>query len=166
MLYVGIIIYPTVRQTFLLQWRWRCYVQSAYFVKRNVTFIKLDRNDVNMTTQLRYWFARYNCFDCCSLNEIENLLNLWWNIFFRYLAYVTRENIAFYDRLWNKFISYTDIQQISSIYTTFYYAAILNIFLPVTKIFKSYSNLQNHRQQLWKLLSTRFKQTCVIVDGL
>jgi len=29
-------------------------------------------------------------------------------------GYATRENIAFYDHLWIKFLSYTDIQQISS----------------------------------------------------
>jgi len=28
----------------------------------------------------------------------------------------TRENIGFYDHSWNKFLSYTNIQQISSIY--------------------------------------------------
>jgi len=31
-------------------------------------------------------------------------------------GYATRENIAFYDHSWNKFLSYTNIQQISSIY--------------------------------------------------
>jgi len=30
-------------------------------------------------------------------------------------GYATRENIAFYDHSWNKFLSYTNIQQISSI---------------------------------------------------
>jgi len=33
-------------------------------------------------------------------------------------GYATRENIAFYDHSWNKFLSYTNIQQISSIYFT------------------------------------------------
>ena len=32
-------------------------------------------------------------------------------------GYATRENIAFYDPSWNKFLSYTNIQQISSIYS-------------------------------------------------
>jgi len=31
-------------------------------------------------------------------------------------GYATHENIAFYDHSWNKFLSYTNIQQISSIY--------------------------------------------------
>jgi len=31
-------------------------------------------------------------------------------------GYATRENIAFYDHSWNKFLSYTNIQQISSIW--------------------------------------------------
>ena len=30
-------------------------------------------------------------------------------------GYATSENIAFYDHSWNKFLSYTNIQQISSI---------------------------------------------------
>jgi len=30
-------------------------------------------------------------------------------------GYATHENIAFYDHSWNKFLSYTNIQQISSI---------------------------------------------------
>ena len=30
-------------------------------------------------------------------------------------GYATRENIAFYDHSWNKFLSYTNIQQIPSI---------------------------------------------------
>ena len=32
-------------------------------------------------------------------------------------GYATRENIAFYDHSLNKFLSYTNIQQISSIYS-------------------------------------------------
>ena len=34
-------------------------------------------------------------------------------------GYATRENIAFYDHSWNKILSYTNIQQISSIYFLF-----------------------------------------------
>ena len=80
--------------------------------KHNITFIKLGTNDVNMMTSWCYCFPCYNVFGCFSLKETENLLNIWWKIKINF----TRENIAFYDHSWNKFLSYTNIQQISSIY--------------------------------------------------
>ena len=38
-----------------------------------------------------------------------------------YILYIaTRESIAFYDHSWNKFLSYTNFQQISSTYFNYF----------------------------------------------
>jgi len=93
--------------------------------KHNITLIKLGTNDVNMMTSWRC-FPRYNVFDCFSLKETEKIC---WIVGVRLKfislviienhiftsGYATHENIAFYDHSWNKFLSYTNIQQISSI---------------------------------------------------
>ena len=102
MLYVGINLYSTVHYSE----KYTCHAVVSitltlfcipvHLNKHNVTFIKLGTNDVNMMTSSRYCFPRYIVFGCFS--------------------YATRENIAFYDHSWNKFLSYTNIQQISSIY--------------------------------------------------
>ena len=88
MLYGGINLYFTVRLYFSLQWKYNCYASvsmtltlfctPAYFNKRNLTFIKLGTNDVNMTTSWRYYFPRFKVFGCFSLKETENLI---WMIF-------------------------------------------------------------------------------------
>jgi len=46
----------------------------AYFNKHNVTFIKLETNDVNMITSWCYCFPRYKVFGCFSLKETEKFV--------------------------------------------------------------------------------------------
>jgi len=77
----------------------------VYFNKRKLMLIKLGTNDVNMTMSWRYCFLHFNVFGCFSLEETENLLNVWCKIKI-YLTldhrnhiltrgYATCENIAF-----------------------------------------------------------------------
>jgi len=133
MLYSEINLYSTVRLFFSLQWKIQllCLHDSdvfctlAHFNKPNVTFIKLGTNDVDMMTSWRCCFPRYNIFVCFSLKETKNMLNFWckikiisWvivesNIFTSGLA--SSEDTFFYYHEWNKFLSYTNIQQIFSI---------------------------------------------------
>jgi len=95
---------------------WRCFVPRHTSI--NTTFLKLGTKDFNMMMSLCYCFPGYNVFRCFSLKERGNLLNVWCKIkiyFIRDHRNATHENIAFYDHCWNKFLSYTNIQQISTI---------------------------------------------------
>jgi len=68
-------------------------------------------------------------------------------------GYATHENIAFYDHAWNKFLSYTNIQQISSIYFFLHNSQHIptNIVWPRTNFCKSCSFIiscwQKYRQR-------------------
>ena len=60
------------------------------------------------------WKKQKICWIFCVRLKFISLVIIENHIFTR--GYATRENIAFYDHSWNKFLSYTNIQQISSIY--------------------------------------------------
>jgi len=102
------------------------FCTPAYFNDHHITFVlKLGTYVVNMTTSWRYWFPRYNVFDCFSLKETENLMNLWCKIkicftrdrkscFHEWCSHAWK--YGFYHHEWNKFLSNTNILQISSMF--------------------------------------------------
>ena len=79
-----------------------------------------------------------------SLVIIEN------HIFTR--GYATHENIAFYDHSWNKFLFYTNIQQISSIYSIYSWHPQTHLLLQTS----GYLILFRQKQPLFSIIIDKY----------
>ena len=81
------------------------FCTPAYFNKRNLTFIKMGTNDINMTMSWRYCFLRFKVFGCFSLKETENLLNVWRKIKLKNILYIFVKGLCTYNYLHLNYLS-------------------------------------------------------------